>query len=277
MKTIVDQQEYIYNNIPTKNSPTVFGLNINAEIIYNADASNGILMTMLSMQTGVEVDSETVNMDDIVRASVNDIYTKLQAPQEEDKVKDQIDSSVDDPKDPRFYFTAVVLKQEIERVNALIRLVKNNLKDLNDAINGIIGMSNDLESVQIDIYNGFIPKKWKGLAPQTNKKLASWMSHLKKRIEQQNEWIKCEPNVTWLSGIHIPYSYLVALCQQQCKQNQLELDKLTIDTKVTKILDTSKITSKPKNGRYISGLQIEGAKFDLESMVIKKQNPKMLI
>jgi len=122
-------------------------LNINAEIIYNADASNGILMTMLSMQTGVEVDSETVNMDDIVRASVNDIYTKLQAPYEEDKVKDQIDSSVDDPKDPRFYFTAVVLKQEIERVNALIRLVKNNLKDLNDAINGIIGMSNDLESV----------------------------------------------------------------------------------------------------------------------------------
>jgi len=102
---------------------------------------------MLSMQTGVEVDSETVNMDDIVRASVNDIYTNLQAPYEEDKVKDQIDSSVDDPKDPRFYFTAVVLKQEIERVNALIRLVKNNLKDLNDAINGIIGMSNELESV----------------------------------------------------------------------------------------------------------------------------------
>jgi len=55
-------------------------LNINAEIIYNADASNGILLTMLSMQTGVEADSETVNMDDILRASVNDIYTKLQAP-----------------------------------------------------------------------------------------------------------------------------------------------------------------------------------------------------
>jgi len=100
----------------------------------------------------------------------------------------------------------VVLKQEIERVNILIKRVKGNLKDLNDAINGIIGMSYELETVYNDIYNGFIPRGWKKLAPQTNKKLASWMNHLKKRIEQYNEWIKCEPNVTWLSGIHVPYS-----------------------------------------------------------------------
>lgn len=119
-------------------------------------------------------------------------------------MKDQIDNSVDDPKDPRFYFTAVVLKQEIERVNKLIKKVKTNLKDLQDAINGVIGMSTDLESIYNDIFNGFIPKVWKDLAPQTNKKLASWMSHLRRRIDQYNEWIKCEPNVTWLSGIHIP-------------------------------------------------------------------------
>lgn len=52
---------------------------------------------------------------------------------------------------------------------------------------------------------------------------------------------------------------------------------MTIDTKVTKILDPSKITSKPKNGRYITGLYIEGARFDIDQQIIKKQKPKVLI
>lgn len=72
-QTIVEYQDYIYNNVPTKNSPTVFGLNINAEIIYNADASNNILLTMLMMQSGGEHDGEVVNKDDVVKTSVNDI------------------------------------------------------------------------------------------------------------------------------------------------------------------------------------------------------------
>lgn len=57
----------------------------------------------------------------------------------------------------------------------------------------------------------------------------------------------------------------------------MELDKLTIDTKVTKFTDPSKIQSKPKNGRYIYGLYIEGARFDEDQKVIKKQKPKILI
>lgn len=170
-----------------------------------------------------------------------------------------------------------MLKQEIERVNKLIICIKRNLKDILDVINGIIGLSNQLEIVYNDIFNGFLPEAWKNLSPQTNKKLASWMVHLRRRIDQYNEWIKCEPNCTWLSGIHIPYSYMVALSQQFCKQNTLELDKLTIDTRVTNFTDSSKVPSKPKNGRYISGMYIEGARFDLEKFVIKKQKPKILI
>lgn len=54
------------------------------------------------MQQGVESEGEVNNKDDKVRSSINDINSKLQNPQEEDKVKDMIDNSVDDPKDPRF-------------------------------------------------------------------------------------------------------------------------------------------------------------------------------
>lgn len=52
---------------------------------------------------------------------------------------------------------------------------------------------------------------------------------------------------------------------------------MTIDTKVTKFTDSSQITSKPSNGRYISGLFIEGARFDMETMMLDYQQPKALI
>lgn len=102
MSTITEFQEYIYNNIPTKNFPTVFGLNINAEIIYSALASNNILLSMLMMQMDSDATEGVIDKDELVKSSIIDIQNKLQNPYEEDKVKDQIDNSVDDPKDPRF-------------------------------------------------------------------------------------------------------------------------------------------------------------------------------
>jgi dynein heavy chain len=70
---------------------------------------------------------------------------------------------------------------------------------------------------------------------------------------------------------------MIALSQQFCKQNTLELDKLTVDTRVTTYTSANMVPSKPKNGRYISGMYIEGARFDMEKLVIKKQKPKVLI
>lgn len=102
INTIPEFQEYIYNNIPTKNFPTVFGLNINAEIIYSTNASNLILISMLDMQTGVDTGGADINIDQIVTNAVVDIQNKLIPPYELDKVKDQIDNSVDDPKDPKY-------------------------------------------------------------------------------------------------------------------------------------------------------------------------------
>jgi dynein heavy chain len=104
------------------------------------------------------------------------------------------------------------------------------------------------------------------------------MNQLIQRVNQYDNWIKNgEPACTWLSGIQVPYSYMIALSQQYCKENKYELDKLTIDTKVTKFTDSSKITTKPANGRYISGLFIEGARFDMETMMLDYQQPKVLI
>lgn len=73
-------------------------------------------------------------------------------------------------------------------------------------------MSSDLDDLAIALYNGFLPSIWAKLAPQTEKKLGSWMEHFLNRVKQYREWTtNGEPAVMWLSGIHIPESYLTAL------------------------------------------------------------------
>ncbi len=44
-----------------------------------------------------------------------------------------------------------------------------------------------------------------------------------------------EPYVMWLSGLHIPESYVTALVQATCRKNQWPLDKSTLYTNVTEV------------------------------------------
>ena len=44
-----------------------------------------------------------------------------------------------------------------------------------------------------------------------------------------------EPYVMWLSGLHIPESYLTALVQATCRKNGWPLDRSTLYTNVTEV------------------------------------------
>ncbi len=77
---------------------------------------------------------------------------------------------------------------------------------------------------------------WAKLAPLTLKKLGNWIDHFQKRMDQYNEWIaKDDLPVMWLSGLHIPESYLTALVQTTCRNRGWPLDKSTLYTVVTKL------------------------------------------
>ena len=44
----------------------------------------------------------------------------------------------------------------------------------------------------------------------------------------------------WLSGLHIPESYLTALVQATCRKNGWPLDKSTLYTAVTEVIETER-------------------------------------
>jgi dynein heavy chain len=55
----------------------------------------------------------------------------------------------------------------------------------------------------------------------------------------------------WMSGLHIPESYLTALIQVACRKKKWALDKSTLYTVVTKIKDPSNIDQRPDMGCYV--------------------------
>ena len=65
-------------------------------------------------------------------------------------------------------------------------------------------MNAELDDLSLSLYNGLLPQAWTRLAPQTQKKLGAWMIHFLRRFKQYSDWIKQEPLVMWISGLHIP-------------------------------------------------------------------------
>ncbi len=93
---------------------------------------------------------------------------------------------------------------------------------------------------------------------------------------QYESWTKKEPNVMWLSGLHIPESYLTALVQTACRKNEWPLDKSDLFTEVTSYDSNTKPEDLPA-GYYVSGLYLEGAGWDKERGCLTRQRPKEMV
>lgn len=59
---------------------------------------------------------------------------------------------------------------------------------------------------------------------------------------------KGEPKVMWLSGLHIPESYLTALVQAACRKNGWPLDLSTLYTQVTQHRSEQEVSDRPGQG-----------------------------
>jgi dynein heavy chain len=171
-----------------------------------------------------------------------------------------------------------VLLQELDRFNILLEVMHASLADLAKALVGVIGMSESLETLGNSLFNGFVPDMWKGKAPGSLKNLVNWFEHFLLRHKQYHGWDTIEePKVIWLSGLHIPESYLTALVQTTCRSKGWALDKSTLYTIVTKERDPANITKRLEHGTLVRGLFLEGARWNMEKDCLDYQTPKELI
>ncbi len=172
----------------------------------------------------------------------------------------------------------IVLLQELERWNILVNFMARKLSDLQKALIGEIGMSDDLDGLGSDLFNGYLPSMFRRYVPDTQKALGGWMDHFVGRMDLYSNWIEHgEPHVMWLAGLHVPESYLTALIQTTCRRKNWPLDKSTFQTKVTGLMSKEEVTEGLEDGCYVIGLYLEGAAWNLEKGCLRSQDPKILV
>jgi len=76
-----------------------------------------------------------------------------------------------------------------------------------------------------------------------------------------------------ISKLFNPQSYLTAIKQICCQNQGLELDKLQVFTEVTK-KEPKQIEGPCKDGAYVSGMFLEGARWDMTSNSLEDSKPK---
>eukprot|EP00899_Mesostigma_viride_P018540 jgi/Mesvir1/26688/Mv20468-RA.1 len=264
-----DNYTAVIDALPIVQTPEVFGLHPNADISYYTNGTKAIWRNLVDLQPRNTGDGAGGSRDEVIASVARDIQSKIPAPFDLLLMRKEMD--VPTP-------VQVVLLQELERWNTLVLRMQSSLKELQKALVGEIGMSQELDELSTSLYNGQLPHMWARLNPQTEKMLASWITWFLRRYAQYQDWAESgEPKVMWLSGLHIPETYIAALVQTACRDKGWPLDKSTLYTKVTRFFTADQVGERLKHGCYITGLYLEGAGWDVENAVLKRQDPKHLV
>eukprot|EP00818_Percolomonas_sp_WS_P004801 CAMPEP_0117449454 /NCGR_PEP_ID=MMETSP0759-20121206/7954_1 /TAXON_ID=63605 /ORGANISM="Percolomonas cosmopolitus, Strain WS" /LENGTH=4456 /DNA_ID=CAMNT_0005241931 /DNA_START=311 /DNA_END=13681 /DNA_ORIENTATION=- len=268
--SLEDYKSHVEETILVDNTPEVFGLHPNAEIGYLTNSARSLFQNLLELQPRGGAATGSTSREDYIGQIARGIQEKI--PQPFDRIALVKKIGKPSPID-------VVLLQEVERWNILVTVMQQTLSDLQRALVGEIGMSAELENLSFSLFNGMVPSIWRKYAPKTRKTLSNWLLHFQQRYQQYDEWIETssDPMVIWLSGLHVPESYLTALVQVTCKKYKWPLDRTTSIAKVTKFTNPNQIKQKPKDGCYVKGLFLEGADWDLKTCELKRQEPKKLV
>ena len=257
-------------------SPVAFGLHPNAEIGFRTDQANHLFQTITGLLPSSDSDGDdgddgsAKNPQMIADALVQDIS---EAYRETNFDMEDILGNMDEPGP----FQNVFL-QECETMNGLLGQMRHTLGELDAGFRGEMTMSQDMEKLMTDLYSGVIPTAWqvRPFAFPSLRPLGSWLNNLSERISQLSEWSTSPmetPRCTWISGLFNPQRFLTAIMQESARVNQLELDKLVIQTTVLK-RQVEDIEAPARDGAYINGLYLEGARFDLGSGVLQPSKPK---
>jgi len=127
-----------------------------------------------------------------------------------------------------------------------------------------------------------VPPKWAKLAWASRAPLGSWLADFLARHLQLFNWTGdlAQPEVSWISGFFNSQAFVTAVMQVACRKNDWPLASVITTVDVTKKMDPAEIEGTARDGAYIYGLYMEGARWDLQSGMMedafmKELYPKM--
>jgi dynein heavy chain len=262
-----DILEHIQTAFPQE-SPTAFGLHPNAEIGFRLMQADTMFSNIRELQPRGAGMGGGLSVTDRAKAMLDDIMEKLPDQFEMIDILDRVEE--------RTPYINVFL-QEIERMQELTQEIKRSLAELDLGLKGDLQISESMESLMNAMADSARPSGWEKYAFPSKRMLASWIGDLLARHKQLADWTgdMSLPKSTWLSGLFNPQSFLTAVLQTTARKNDWPLDKTVTQTEVTK-KSAEEIAASSKEGAFIHGLFMEGARWDDKSGTIEESRPKEL-
>lgn len=260
---------YIDEMLPHE-SPVHYGLHPNAEIEFLTVTSDSLFHTLLELQSrdsGMgEGSSQTT--EEKVKTILDDILEKLP---EEYNMSDITSKTAE-----RSPYILVCL-QECERMNMLIHEIRRSLKELDLGLKGELAISSEMEQIQTALFFDNVPDTWARLAYPSTYSLAQWYNDVLLRCRELDSWTQdlSLPSVVWISGLFNPQSFLTAVMQSLARKNEWPLDKMNLTVDVTKKFK-EEFNQPAREGAYIYGLYMEGARWDIQGGTIAEARLKDL-
>lgn len=265
----VGYHKYIDLNLPSE-SPNLYGLHANTEIGVMTTVSEQLFKTLFELQPkGSESSSGSGHThEEIVLQQIEDISDKIP---EEFNIREMM-ARIDE-----LTPYTIVAFQECDRMNTLMREIKRALNELFNGLKGILTITPSMELLDESIFYDVVPDSWSKLAYPSQLGLQSWFADLMIRLKELEAWVADLnlPSTVWLAGLFNPQSFLTAIMQQTARKNQWPLDRMCLNCEVTK-KQKHEFTSAPREGAYINGLYMEGARWDIRTSSIVDAFPKEL-
>uniref|UniRef100_A0A803VU94 Dynein axonemal heavy chain 8 n=1 Tax=Ficedula albicollis TaxID=59894 RepID=A0A803VU94_FICAL len=268
-KTLEQYFDYI-QLLPAMDSPEVFGLHPNADITYQKNTSADVLDTITNIQPKESGGGSGETREAVVYRLAEDMLEKLPPDYIPHEVKARL------VKMGALNSMNIFLRQEIDRMQKVITVVRTSLNDLKLAIEGTIVMSENLRDALDNMYDARIPQVWRRVSWESST-LGFWFTELLERNAQLSNWIfHGRPKVFWITGFFNPQGFLTAMKQEATRAHKdWALDKVAIHNDVLK-LTREEIILPPSEGVYIYGLYLEGAGWDKRRSILIESTPKIL-
>lgn len=270
------REEYIDQiaRMPMVDAPEVFGLHENSRIVCQQQGSRALISGLLEMAPHYTrfSSSRRSAVEDAIQHEVQALQERTPDIFDEDELWRKRSSAV--------YTGAnsmtVVLILEVSRYNRLLSTMKATLESLNNALSGIIVMSQDLEDMLLSLQKNCVPTSWAAVGFLSMKPLASWVRDVQDRVAFFAAWVNDGvPAVYWLSACYFPQGFLSSTIQSYARRNSLPVDRVSFKFHVMERADPfDDSIVEPLDGCYTYGYFLEGCRYNNQTQSLAPSLPR---
>jgi len=163
----------------------------------------------------------------------------------------------------------IFLFQEVQRLQKVIKMTREDLLSLQLAIKGEVVMTEQLQAALNDIYDAKVPHTWLWTpggdqASWLSPTLGLWFTVLLERDLQNRTWLqKNRPASFWMTGFFNAQGFLTSMKQEVARAHRSEQWALDDMEYISSVTEHEHLGALPKKGAdegvFVHGLYLDGA------------------